>query len=297
MASSERENILKEVKRQNLGHKPKLSRKTENSFNLPAFVFPCLYNLIYKRRGLAVCFLIFTWAVHFSNHFVSSSTFKTIVYIASFLTFLFALFSGATGNKAAYNARNYDNEEDFLKSQKFWVLPSVIGIILHIFFFPIQMTGHTNTVQMLKVAEAKDVLKQAIQKGVNEGNLLGVQTIGEDIPSYFAKYMRSYLDDTNTLKGQNGVTYTIEGKVYECGSRKFNTYHEEKTACAVVTVDLNGNEGPNEFTPMASLDKIRSLVNRSVKLQDKYVLYVYDDDVAPKEGSVEQFALERFERR
>ena len=48
---------------------------------------------------------------------------------------------------------------------------------------------------------------------------------------------------------------------------------------------------------MDELKKIRSLVNRSTKLKDVYTLYAYNDDVAAKAGTVEQFALERFEKR
>ena len=150
---------------------------------------------------------------------------------------------------------------------------------------------------MLKFAEAKDVLKQAIQKGLKDGDILGVNTVENNIPSYFAKYLKGTFNGTDTIKMSNGTTYKIEGYLYECGSKKENTYHEQKTSCATVTVDLNGDKGPNAFTTMDELKKIRSLVNRSTKLKDVYTLYAYNDDVAAKAGTVEQFALERFEKR
>ena len=112
-----------------------------------------------------------------------------------------------------------------------------------------------------------------------------------------AKYLKGTFNGTDTIKMSNGTTYKIEGYLYECGSKKENTYHEQKTSCATVTVDLNGDKGPNAFTTMDELKKIRSLVNRSTKLKDVYTLYAYNDDVAAKAGTVEQFALERFEKR
>ena len=59
---------------------------------------------------------------------------------------------------------------------------------------------------------------------------------------------------------------------------------------------MNGDEGPNEKMTLDDLNKVRSLVNRSTRLKDVYTLYAYSDDLAPKAGSVEQFALERFEK-
>lgn len=297
MTENEKARIQREVSLQNLKGKPKLSKKTANSFNIAAFAFPVIYNFVYKRKKLAITFLILTWIPHFINHFVSSGFYLTLVITISILTLLLAFISGLTGNKDAYNARNYDDEIDFLKSQKCWLPFSIAAIVVHILIFPMQITGHTNTIQMLKLAEAKETLKQAVVNGANDGNLLGVNTVENDIPAYFAKYLKKgNFNGTDTITMPNGTTFKIEGYLYECGSKKQNTYYEQKTSCATVTIDLNGNKGPNETTSMDELEKIRSLVNRSTKLKDIYTLYVYNDDLAAKAGTVEQFALERFEK-
>ncbi len=297
MIDEEKARIAREIAVQSLKVKPKLSSKTANGFNIAAFALPVIYNLAYKRKKLAITFLVLTWLPHFTNHFVSSGLYITMIGVVSFLTVVLALISGVTGNKDAYNARDYDDEIDFLKSQKCWIPFAVAAMFLHILILPFQITGHTNTIQMLKFAEAKDVLKQAIQKGLKDGDILGVNTVENNIPSYFAKYLKGTFNGTDTIKMSNGTTYKIEGYLYECGSKKENTYHEQKTSCATVTVDLNGDKGPNAFTTMDELKKIRSLVNRSTKLKDVYTLYAYNDDVAAKAGTVEQFALERFEKR
>src|SRR5699024_5732011 len=117
MTENEKARIQREVSLQNLKGKPKLSKKTANSFNLAAFAFPVIYNFVYKRKKLAITFLILTWIPHFINHFVSSGFYLTLVITISILTLLLAFISGLTGNKDAYNARNYDDEIDFLKSQ------------------------------------------------------------------------------------------------------------------------------------------------------------------------------------
>ena len=297
MIDEEKARIAREIAVQSLKVKPKLSSKTANGFNIAAFALPVIYNLAYKRKKLAITFLVLTWLPHFTNHFVSSGLYITMIGVVSFLTVVLVLISGVTGNKDAYNARDYDDEIDFLKSQKCWIPFAVAAMFLHILILPFQITGHTNTIQMLKFAEAKDVLKQAIQKGLKDGDILGVNTVENNIPSYFAKYLKGTFNGTDTIKMSNGTTYKIEGYLYECGSKKENTYHEQKTSCATVTVDLNGDKGPNAFTTMDELKKIRSLVNRSTKLKDVYTLYAYNDDVAAKAGTVEQFALERFEKR
>ena len=297
MIDNEKARIAREVSIQNLKKKPKLSKKTANSFNLAAFAFPVIYNFIYKRKGLAITFLILTWIPHFINHFVSSGFYLTLVITISIFTLLLAFISGLTGNKDAYDARNYDDEIDFLKSQKCWLPFSLAVIIVHILILPMQITGHTNTIQMMKLAETKDILKQAVVKGLNEGNILGVNTVENNIPAYFAKYLaKGKFNGTDTITMPNGTTFKIEGYLYECGSKKENTYYEQKTSCATVTIDLNGQEAPNKATTMDELDKIRSLVNRSTRLKDIYTLYIYNDDLAAKAGTVEQFALERFEK-
>lgn len=293
----EQARVAREVTIQNLKRKPKLSQKTANGFNIAAFAFPVIYNLVYKRTKLALSFVILTWLPHILDHFISSSFYLLLVKTVSAITLILAVISGLTGNRSAYNARNYDDETDFLKSQRFWISFSIAAILLHIVILPVQMTGHTNTIQMIKLAEAKDILKEAILKGASDNNLLGVNTVDAAIPLYFAKYLDGTFDGIDTIKMPNGNTYKIEGYLYECGSRKSNTYHEQKTSCAKITVDLNGAQAPNIETSMYELKKIRSLVNRSSRLGDIFTLYAYNDDLAAKEGSVEQFALERFERR
>ena len=298
MIEDEKARIQREVDLQNLKSKPKLSKKTANSFNIAACAFPVIYNYIYKRKKLAITFLILTWIPHFINHFISSGFYQILVIAISILTILLALISGITGNKDAYNARNYDDEIDFLKSQKCWLPFSIAAIIVHILILPMQITGHTNTIQMLNLAETKDILKQAVLKGNKEGNILGINTVEKDVPAYFAKYLeKGQFDGIDTIKMPNGTTFKIEGYLYECGSKRENTYYEQKTSCATVTIDLNGTQAPNEATTMDELEKIRSLVNRSTRLKDIYTLYAYNDDLAAKAGTVEQFALERFEKR
>ena len=103
-------------------------------------------------------------------------------------------------------------------------------------------------------------------------------------------------EEKRILTLPTGEKVQIEGYLRECGTRKQNTYHEQKTACATLTIDMNGDEGPNEKMTLDDLNKVRSLVNRSTRLKDVYTLYAYSDDLAPKAGSVEQFALERFEK-
>lgn len=298
MVDEEKMRIIREVSRQNRKIKPKLSKKTANSFNLPAFALPVIYNFIYKRRFLAVCFLILTWIPHLINKIISSSFYPHLVTIVTVLTVILAIFSGLTGNSAAYNARNYDDEEDFLKSQKFWLPVAIVFIIVHILILPVQKTGHNNTRHMMKFAEVKDELKQIIQKGYNSGDILGINTVGEErVPQYFAKYSNGVFDEEKRiLTLPTGEKVQIEGYLRECGTRKQNTYHEQKTACATLTIDMNGDEGPNEKMTLDDLNKVRSLVNRSTRLKDVYTLYAYSDDLAPKAGSVEQFALERFEK-
>ncbi|HIS54691.1 TPA: hypothetical protein IAA82_07040 [Candidatus Galligastranaerophilus gallistercoris] len=297
MVDEEQMRIIREVSRQNRKTKPKLSKKTANAFNLQAFVFPVIYNFIYKRKTLAFIFLILTWLPHLTNKFISSSMYPVLVTTVTVLTVILALISGLTGNRAAYDARNYDDEEDFIKSQRFWLPVAVIGIIIHIIIWPVQQTGHNNTSHMMKFAEVKDDIKQIIQKGYREGDILGINTVGEErIPSYFAKYSNGTFDGVDTIVFPNGVKIKVEGYLRECGTRAQNTYYEQKTACATVTVDVNGDAGPNETMSLDDLKKVRSLVNRSVKLKDVYTLYAYSDDLAPKSGTIEQFALERFEK-
>ncbi len=298
MTEDEKVRIKREVEIQNLKGKPQLSEKTSRSFNLPAFVFPVTYNLAYRRFFLALTFIILTWLPHFLNHFVTSSFYIKLVITVSFLTLAFALFSGFTGNVDAYNARRYDDETDFIKTQRCWLPFAFIAIIVHIAILPTQITGHTNTIQMLRLAEAKDTLKQAIKRGLKDGNILGINTVENDIPAYFAKYLKgSVFDGKDKIEMPNGTTFEIKGYLNECGSKKQNTYYEQKTSCATVMIDLNGQKGPNEALTMDELSKIRSLVNRTTRLKDIYVLYIYNDDLAAKTGTIEEFALERFEKR
>lgn len=297
MSTSEREEILKEVARQNLKQRPKLSQKTANAFNWAAFGFPFLYNAIYKRYVLALTFVILTVIPHVMDNFIPAALYLPVVYVLSAISLLLAIYSGMTGNKVVYDNRKYDDEEDFIRSQAFWLPAAVFIIIVHLLIIPIQKTGHFNTSQMMKLAQAKETLREAIQKGAGEGNLLGVNTVADKIPAYFAKYIKNgKFDGIDTIKMSNGVTYKIEGYMYECGSKAFNTYHEQKTSCATVTIDLNGEQGPNKTSSVDDIKATKGLLNRSVRLADVYTLYAYNDDMAPKEGSVEQYAFRKFEK-
>lgn len=294
--NEEQKEILREVQLQNLKKKPKLSKKTANSFNFQACLLPVIYNSVYNRRKLAAAFLILTAVPHIIDSFVSDGTYLVTVISVSILAIILALYSGLTGNLKAYDSRKYDDEIDFKKSQRFWIPAAIIALIIHICILPSQYRGHYNTIQMIKLAEAKDELKGAIQRGADEGNLLGVNTLEGNIPAYFAKYLnKGSFDGIDTITMPNGETYKIEGYLYECGSVEFNTYHEQKTACASVTIDLNGEKGPNIRTDINDVEAVKRI--RTAKLPDMFTLYAYNNDLAPKEGSVEQYALKRFERK
>lgn len=290
-------NIRKQFKRQEARQKPKLSRQTAAKFNYAACMLPVIYNFIYKRPLLAILFLILTVIPHIADLFVSATIYTLIVWTVSILAIALAIYSGKTGNKDAYNARDYDDEEDFLNSQKWWIYGAIAALILHLFILPMQINGHCNTTRMMRLADAKEELKTAIAKGAESGDILGVNTFGEDIPSYFAKYVTGVFDNENTIKSKKGYTYVIEGYEQECGPRVSNTYHGKKTACAKVHIDVNGAKGPNQSASNENGDGVKDLMNNSRKLKDIFVLYVYDDDLAPKEGSIEEFAFKKFERK
>lgn len=275
-----------------------LSSRIANSFNYPAFIFPVIYNLAYKRWKLALISIVLTWLPHCLDHYISSTVYFYLVDITALIIIALAAYSGFTGNVAAFNARKYDDEKDFIRSQKFWIPFAVLGIIFHIIIYPVQKTGHINTINMIRLAEAKQELKIAIQDGLRSSEILGVSAVGhEKVVDFFKRHLtKGVYDQDSTITMPNGVTYFIEGFEQECGTRAENTYHEKKTACARITVDLNGKSEPNEYTTLDDLKEVSSLLNRKTRLKDLYTLYAYNDDVAPKEGSVEQFALERFER-
>ncbi len=295
--SKEAKDILKEVMRQELKVKPKLSKKTANSFNLAACCIPVIYNAIYNRRILAATFLVLTAIPQLFSLFATDFVYSFICKIVFILTVLLAIYSGVTGNQKAYDARNYDDEEDFIKSQRFWLPAAIIFLIAHMILLPIQNTKHYNVAQMIKFAQAKKELKLAIEKGAASGDLLGVNTVAENVPAYIAKNLgKGKFDGQNTITMPNGYKYTIEGYLYECGSKASNTYHEQKTSCATVWIDVNGNKGPNQETSYGAVENIKKAFNKQ-KINDIFTMYIYNDDLAPKKGSIEEHALKGFERK
>ena len=290
-------NIRKQFKRQEARQKPKLSRQTAAKFNYAACMLPVIYNFIYKRPLLAISFLILTGIPHVVDLLGNAVLYTFVVWVVSIATIALAVYSGKTGNKDAYDARDYDDEEDFLNSQKWWIYGAAAALLVHIFILPMQINGHCNKTRMMLLADAKEELKAAIVQGAEEGDILGATVFGEEIPAYFAKYIKGTFNNEDTIKGDKGYTYVIEGYEQECGSRASNTYHGKKTACAKIRVDVNGAKGPNEAASNENADGVKDLINNSKKLKDIFVLYAYDDDLAPKEGSIEEFAFKKFERK
>ena len=290
--------LVKEVMKKEVVRKQKLSPETLNSFNYGACALPVVYNLLYKRYKIAIAFLVMTAIPHLVSNFASSIFYTIIARTIFLLTVLLALYSGKTANKFAYEARNYDDEQDFIKSQRLWLPVAAIALIAHIYLLPMQFTGHYNTVQMIKIAQAKQQLKKAIQKGAEAGDLLGVNSTENMIPGYFSNYLtRNVFDGEKTIYMPNKYVYTIEGYDYDCGTRESNSYHEQKTACAMITIDTNGKKGPNILSTLQDVDSIKGTIKTTKRLNDRFTLYVYNDDLAPKKGSIEEYALKRFERR
>ena len=294
--SDNREEILKELKRQNLGSKPKLSEKREKSFNFAAFIMPVIYNIVYGRYFLALIFLGLTALPHIIDKYTYASTYKSLVIYISIFTVILALFSGVTGNKAAYNARNYRDEEEFIKTQRFWIPFIILAIIAHAIIIPLQINGHCNTERMLSLFEAKQELKRTIKVFSKQGFKLGDNVLGESIPYLFQEYLQRE-HDTDIIKSKSGRNYKIIGYYQDCGSRAQNTYHGEKTACAKVYLDVNGDKAPNAAASKENADGIEGIRNNTSRLNDTFVLYIYNDDLAPKEGSIEEYAFKKFERK
>lgn len=296
--SDEQARIRREFIRQEKKVKPELSKKTANAFNLAACCLPVIYNLIYKRYHLAVTFLILTLIPHLIDIFITSSLYLLIVILLSVFSILLALYSGFTGNSDAYNARNYDDERDFLFSQRGWKYAAVVAIIVHIAILNIQITGHMNTAKMIDFANAKDELKTAITDASLKGEVLGLNAIGDKIPEFFSKYINGEFDkEQSVIYSKSGYTYLIEGYYQDCLGRNEVNYHEKLTACAKILVDVNGKKGPNELAVDNGVDGVKDVSKNFTKLKDIFVLYAYNDDLAPKEGSVEQYILRKFERK
>ncbi len=273
--------------------KPKLSKKTESAFNLGACFLPCLYNFIYKRPYLALTFLILTAIPHTIDRLISAEHYLYLVYFVSLMSIVLAIYSGLSGNKSAYNSRDYDNETDFIKSQRFWIAPVILAIIIHLVLLPVQITGHYNAYKMIKFAQAKDTLKKALIEGTKDDNVIGVNTFYENIPAYFERYTNGKLQGTD-LYMPNGIVYNITGYVQECGTVRENSYYGEKSACATIKIDLRDKKDPNTVYT-SNLDTIKNVFN-TTKLDNYFVIYAYGDDLMPKEGSIEQYILRRFER-
>lgn len=290
--------IRKQFRRQSMKRKPPLSKKTAESFNYAACMLPVIYNLIYKRYWIAITCLCLTALPHCVDIFFPSALYIAVVVLVTLATLFLAFYSGKTGNISAYKARNYDDEEDFLMSQKWWVVGAVLALVIHILIFPGQIRGHFNTAKMISLSYAKNELKQAMIKAEEDDKIIGINTFGEDIVKLFANYIKGTYDAENsTINSAKGYIYKIEGYEQECGQRNENTYHGDKTACAKVHIDVNGKKGPNLFASNENGDGVKELLRNSKKLNDIFVLYVYNDDLAPKEGSIEMYAFKKFERK
>lgn len=292
-------NIRRQVQRQSMRRKPPLSKRTAESFNYAACMLPVLYNLIYQRYSIAVTCLILTAIPHCLDVFLPSLPYSILIVLITFITLIVAYYSGKTGNVSAYKARNYEDEEDFLVSQKWWVVGAAVALIIHLLVFPMQIRGHFNTAKMISLSNAKEELKQALILGANNNEILGVNVFGENIPEFFAKYIKgaSFDPENATIDSLKGYTYKIEGYDAECGQRDANTFHGDKTACAKVYVDVNGKNPPNLSASSENGDGVKELFKNSKKLNDIFALYVYSDDLAPKEGSIEAYAFKKFERK
>lgn len=264
---------------------------------MAALALPFLYNLLYDRKGLAFCFLVLTAIPHFLSRMESSSLYLFGVWTSGFLSLILAFYSGLTGNRAAFKARNYENEEDFIRSQRFWVPITVIAIIVHFYIFPSQITGHINSTRMIKLNSAKENINYAIQRGAaDNGEIPGINVKNADTPFFFAKYMYGNFDGVSTITGLNGETYFFRALENDCGTVEDNTFYGEKTACAVITVDLNGKKGPNYALPSSEVKGLSRALNKNTRLADTYTFYLYNDGVKESEGSVEQYVLKKFER-
>ena len=290
--------IRREFIRQEARVKPKLSKKTADAFNFGACMLPVLYNLIYKRYHLAAAFLVMTAIPHIVNVFLNSYSYLVIVFAVSILSILLALYSGVTGNSDTYNARDYDDERDFILSQRGWNFAAVIALIVHICILGHQINGHYNIARMIDFANAKNELKTAIRDGAISHEIIGITAVGQNIPIYFSKYIKGKFDEeTGTIRAKSGYKYTIEGFYQDCFSRKQVHYHEKLTSCAIVYVDVNGDKGPNLPAVENGVDGVKDISRSAKRLNDIFTLYVYNDDLAPKEESIEEYALRKFERK
>ncbi len=290
--------IAREFARQEAGVKPKLSSKTKNAFNIPACFLPVLYNAIYKRLHLSIAFLVLTGIPHVVNLFLPAGLYLFVVFIVSLLTVLLALYSGMTGNEDAYAARDYDDESDFLISQRGWKVLGIIALIVHIVILKPQIIGHLNTAKMIEFANAKNEIKTAISEGAIDREVIGLTIIGESIPDYLAKYLKgSYDAATKTIRTKNGYKYTIEDYNQECSKREQNLYHEKLTACGKIYVDINGDKKPNKSALPDEVSDVKAAAKNTILLGDIFTLYLYSNDCAPKEGSIEEHILKKYERK
>lgn len=295
--SNEKARIMREFLRQEKKVKPELSKKTARSFNFAACMLPVIYNCVYNRIPLAILFLVLTAIPHIIDTHVNSGTYISVVIFVSVASVLLAVYSGITGNKKAYDARDYDDERDFIFSQRGWKIAAVIALIIHLLIINRQINGHYNVAQMIDFSKAKVELKEAIQKGAEDEYILGSNVLDDKVPLFFGKYIEGdFNEETGVINAKSGYKYTVEGYNIECISRYKVNYHEDLTACGKVTVDINGKEGPNKPAVLNGVNGVKPVSRGAVKLNDLFTLYVYNDDLAPKEGSVEEYALRKYEK-
>ncbi len=279
--------------------KPKLTRQTAGTFNLAAFALPVIYNVCYKRYCLAAAFLLFTAIPHL-NRYMASNFYLFIVITVSFASLFLAIWSGVTGNVAAYEAKNYENEKNFIKVQSLWFPITIIALLIHLFILPAQFAGHINEYKMIKIAEAQHTLQTAMNKAIENGDILGQTMLRREAPQYFAKYMDGEFDNNIKIEAPDGNTYFIKGQIYDCGKIADNVHHELKTSCGYAKFDLNGEKGPNFPSELYDLHEFKNMLNRILNhriMGDIYTFYIYEDGVVAAENSIEQYALKRFERR
>ena len=120
------------------------------------------------------------------------------------------------------------------------------------------------------------------------------------MPLYISRYLDGEFDNNIRIIAPNGFIYYIKGIVQDCGKVADNTYHSEKTACGYAKIDMNGEKGPNFPSDLYNLSDFQHFMNRLMNhiiMGDIFTIYIYEDGVAAKEGSIEQYALKKFERR
>ena len=101
-----------------------------------------------------------------------------------------------------------------------------------------------------------------------------------DISSFFGDYLDYKKTFASGLTTRNGMDYLFYALKETCGEmpekptkmvpNDFSSF-VNNNACAVVIVDVNGDEGPNKLTT----------TNVRKKMQDMFLLYLFTDGVTP----------------